>query len=100
MVRDDKLCGYVFARTGKGITWGYMVPIEPVFNAIKKHWSSHFGVTCSPEIPEGNGISVNDPGVNLKSDAIAEKASDLSESKSGGKPKDRPRDGELQISCI
>ena len=36
-MRDGKLCGYVFSQLGEGVMWGYMLPIEPVFEAIAKH---------------------------------------------------------------
>ena len=57
MIRDGELCGYIFARVGKGITWGYMVPIEPVFDAIYEHLRNHFKSIGYPEIPKDNGIS-------------------------------------------
>ena len=41
-----------------------MVPIEPVFDAIKEYWRSHYGVTCIPEIPDGNWISDIDSSLN------------------------------------
>lgn len=33
MIRDDKLCGYIFSRVVDSL-WAYMLPIEPVFEDI------------------------------------------------------------------
>ena len=56
-MRDGKLCGYVFSQLGKGVTWGYMLPIEPVFDAIAKHWHHHYQRECYPEVAESSAIS-------------------------------------------
>lgn len=64
-MRDGKLCGYVFSQLGKGVTWGYMLPIEPVFEAISNYWHHHYQQECYPKIAETRRISELDPGLGL-----------------------------------
>ena len=87
-MRDGKLCGYIFSQLGKGVTWGYMLPIEPVFEAIANYWRHHY---CFPEIAQASDSHADDP--NSKS--AYDKTQDLLLSNSSHKDlKSKPRNGQ------
>jgi len=74
VVRDHKLCGYIFARLD-GAAWAYMVPIEPVFDEISRVFSKDIEVKV--DVPDAATIKSwllsQDRTVNSKVDNASTK---------------------------
>ena len=69
-MRDGKLCGHIFSQLGDDVTWGYMLPIEPIFEAIAKYWARHHQSVCYPKIADTMELALGPIGTSLPPNEI------------------------------
>ena len=48
-MRDGRLCGCIFSSFDS-VTWGYMLPIELIFDSISQYWSNNFSKSSYPSL--------------------------------------------------